>query len=50
MAVPKFFEFFGVLLEALKDGEIHSAKEVKEVIARKMNLSDADISELVPSS
>ena len=49
MAVPKFFEFFGVLLEALKDGETHSAKEVKEIIAQKMNLSDADISELVPS-
>lgn len=49
MAVPKFFEFFGVLLEALKDGEIHSAQEVKDTIARKMNLSEADISELVPS-
>ncbi len=49
MAVPKFFEFFGVLLEALKDGETHSAKEVKDIIAQKMNLSEADISELVPS-
>ena len=49
MPVPKFFEFFVVLLEALKDGELHSAKEVKEIIARKMNLTEADISELVPS-
>ena len=49
MAVPKFFEFFGVLLEAMKDGEIHSAQEVKDTIARKMNLSETDISELIPS-
>ena len=49
MPVPKFFEFFGVLLEALKDGEIYSAKEVRETIARKMNLSEADISDMLPS-
>ena len=49
MPVPKFFEFFGVFLEALKDGETHSAKEVRETIARKMNLSEADISDMLPS-
>lgn len=49
MSVPKFFEFFGVLLEALKDGETHLAKEVRETIARRMNLTEADISELLPS-
>ena len=49
MAVPKFFEFFGALLDALKDGETHSAKEVKETIAGAMNLTDADITELLPS-
>lgn len=49
MAVPKFFEFFVVLLEALKDGEIHSAKEVRETIARKMNLTETDISDMLPS-
>ena len=49
MSVPKFFEFFRVLLEALKDGEIHSAKEVRETIAGKMNLTEADLSEMLPS-
>ena len=49
MAVPKFFEFFGVLLEAVRDGETHSAKEVRETIARKMNLTEADISDMLPS-
>ncbi|MBQ3447506.1 MAG: restriction endonuclease, partial [Synergistaceae bacterium] len=49
MSVPKFFEFFGVLLEALRDGELHSAQEVKDTIAARMNLNEADIAELVPS-
>ena len=49
MSVPKFFEFFGALLDALSDGGLHSAKEVKEIIAARMNLTEADMSELVPS-
>ena len=49
MAVPKFFEFFEVLLNALSDGEVHTAKEVKDVIANTMKLTASDISELVPS-
>lgn len=49
MPVPKFFEFFKVFLEAVKDGQIHSSKEVREIIAEKMQLTDADRSELLPS-
>ncbi len=49
MAVPKFFEFFGAFLDALRDGETHSAKEVKETIADAMNLTTADVSELLQS-
>ena len=30
MAVPKFFEFFEAFLKSLKDGELHTAKEVRE--------------------
>ena len=40
MSVPKFDEFFGELLDALKDGEIHSAREVKDTIACAMNLAE----------
>lgn len=49
MSVPKFFEFFGVLLETLRDGELHSAQEVKNTMAVRMNLNEADLAELVPS-
>ncbi len=49
MSVPKFFEFFGPFLDALMDGELHSAKEVREHVAVLMNLSDEDMSEMLPS-
>ena len=49
MAVPKFFEFFEIFLNALKDGGLHTAKEVREIIADKMNLTQADITEMSPS-
>lgn len=49
MSVPKFFEFFSVFLKSIKDGELHSAKEVREIIATKMSLSDADRAEMLPS-
>ena len=46
MAVPKFFEVF---LKSLKDGEPHTAKEVRSKVAEDMHLSDADLTELLPS-
>ena len=49
MAVPKFFEFFGVFLLALSDGQTHRAQEVRDFIAEKMNLSEQDLAELLPS-
>ena len=49
MAVPKFFEFFEGFLRAVHDGELHSAKEVREIIAASMNITDADRAEMLPS-
>lgn len=49
MAVPKFFEFFEAFLDALSDGELHSAKEVREVIADTMKLTASDRAEMLPS-
>ncbi len=49
MAVPKYFEFFEGFLHALEDGALHSAKEVREIIAANMNISDADRAEMLPS-
>ena len=49
MAVPKFFEFFEGFLRAVEDGNIHTAKEVREIIATTMKISDLDRSEMLPS-
>ena len=49
MAVPTFFEFFEAFLNALSDGEIRSAKDVRECVAAEMHLSEADRSEMLPS-
>jgi len=49
MAVPKFFEFFEVFLRVVEDGELHTAKEVRESIARHMNLSEEDRMTMLPS-
>lgn len=49
MALPKFFEFFRPFLEAVSDGELHTPREVREYIKTKMNLSDEDISVMLPS-
>lgn len=47
--VPKFFEFFEVMLCVLRDGDIHSAKEVINEVATELNLSEDDIREMLPS-
>ncbi len=49
MAVPDFQSFFRPLLEIAHDGKEHSMKEARELIARKMNLSEEDLMELLPS-
>lgn len=49
MSVPKFFEFFEEFLRAVEDGELHTAKEVRDKIADAMNLTDADRAEMLPS-
>lgn len=49
MAVPKFFEFFEAFLKVVSDGELHTAKEVRNTIASKMAISDGDLAEMLPS-
>ena len=49
MAVPKFFEFFEAFLKAIQDGEVHTAKEVRTTVAEVMEISTADLAEMLPS-
>jgi len=48
-AIPDFQSFFKPLLEIAADGQEHSLKEAREKIAEKFQLSEEDLSELLPS-
>jgi restriction system protein len=49
MAVPDFQSFFKPLLDVAADGKEHSMKEAREIIAKRMNISDNELRELLPS-
>ena len=49
MTVPKYSDFYAPFLKALQDGEVHTMKEMKQAAAESLNLSDADLVELLPS-
>ena len=49
MAVPKFFEFFEGFLRVIEDGELHTTKEVRETLALRMQLSEKNLAEMLPS-
>lgn len=49
MAVPKFDVFLDPILRYFKDGAIHSLNDVRIAVANDLNLSDEDLSEMLPS-
>jgi len=49
VSVPDFQSFFKPLLEIASDGEEHSLAEARLRIAQMFNLSDDDLSEMLPS-
>ena len=49
MAIPKYFEMYRTFLECLKDGKIHKIKEVKTAVIKAFQLSEKDLSEMLPS-
>ncbi|MBR4092800.1 MAG: restriction endonuclease [Oscillospiraceae bacterium] len=49
MSIPKFFEFFEGFLRAIDNKELYTAKEVRDIIASKMGISDMDRAEMLPS-
>ena len=46
VAVPKYDDFYGVLLKFLADGEIHSVEAFQNFVRDEMKLTDADLAEL----
>lgn len=49
MAIPDFQSFFRPLLEAAADGQEHSLKDAREKVAKSLQLSEEEISEMLPS-
>ncbi len=49
MPVPDFQSFFKPLLEISSDNNEHSLSEARSIIAKQMQLPDADLKELLPS-
>lgn len=45
MALPKYDEFYRLILNALQDGKSHSMKEVRNSIAQTLHLTEQDLSE-----
>lgn len=46
MAVPKYDDFYGVLLKFLADGAIHTVEDCQNFVRDDMKLTDTDLAEL----
>ncbi len=49
MAIPKYNELYGEVLLSLKDGEMHTYKEMKQVIIDRLGLSEEEKAVMLPS-
>ena len=49
MFLPKYYEFYGLFLSALKDRNVHSIKELQTTIASSSHLSADALLEMLPS-
>lgn len=49
MSVPKYYEMHKPILECLSDGQEHTMKDLKGYIIKYFQLTQADISALLPS-
>lgn len=49
MAVPAFEKFMPAFLEVIQDGELYSSQQVKDLIIKKMKISEEDLMDMVPS-
>lgn len=49
MSIPKYFELYKPFLDCIRDSKVHSIKEIRETVAKAINISDTEIKELLPS-
>lgn len=49
MAIPKYNEMYNAFLECLKDKNIHTLKEIKQILIDVFKLSEEDLNQMLPS-
>ena len=49
MSVPKYYEMHKPILECLSDGQVHTMKELKVYVIKYFQLTEEDVSALLPS-
>lgn len=49
MSIPKFFECFPIIMDCLSGGESYTAKEIREFLFKKQNISEEEKQQLLPS-
>lgn len=49
MSVPKYNEMYTPFIKALADGKTHSIKEIRQYVAEQLNLTEKDLTEMLPS-
>lgn len=50
MAIPKYNELYRPVLLSLRDGGVHSMKEVRDFIVSALHLTEQDLAETLPSN
>ena len=48
-SLPKYHGFYTPFLTVLQDQKVHTSKEIQADIAQMLNLSDEQLSEVLPS-
>lgn len=48
-SLPKYYEFYTPFLTVLKDGKVHTSKEIQQTMAEMLNLSNEQLAEMLPS-
>lgn len=49
MAIPKYDEMYRLFLDCLADGQEHKMKEIRDVVAKTLGITEEERSEMLPS-
>ncbi len=42
MAIPKYYEFYGIILKSIRDGKIHNFKDISQSIIKQQGFSEEE--------